>query len=329
MLVPARDKRKEIQLPAQGQPVPEDDELERGHDDGSPAKARRGGAEPVVTAAFLQQMMEEQTRTLLRASQAQLDTSLGRLEQGLEAKISGLDDRVDRVIAASESTDERVRVLEQQVAEIKQAGAHRGPIGGKGGMDRRQFTLVYGGWERETRRQRILDDLASALDTLGVKQLIDDPPFTTGARRSIALSSFKPRQGESFSDMRGRMHRILRAFVETTVKLANGRRLWASYSKSPEERAHGAHVSWVKRAVGLIDESKIPTLDVEWSTGSVWCGESLIASSQKPVPPGTDMRGVVVNEDSEFQPWIDCTRAGVELGCSAAQLRDALQSSKR
>ena len=261
-------------------------------------------------------------------SQNQLNASLGRLEQGLEAKIAGLDDRVDRVIAASESSDDRVKALEQ-MAEIKQAGVGRVPSSGKGGVDRRQFTLVYGGWERETRRQRILGDLASAVDTLGVKQLQDDAPFTTCARRSIALSSFRPRQGESFSDMRGRMHRILRAFVETTVKLANGRRLWASYSKSPEERAHGAHVSWVKRAVGLIDESKISTLDVEWTTGTVWCGESMTASSQKPVPPGTDMRGVVVNEDSEFQPWIDCTKGGAELGCAVGQLRDALQSSKR
>ena len=301
-------------------------------DEGSPVKARKasGSSGDGVTVALLQQLMEDQTRTLLRSTQGQLDAALGKLEESLETKISGLDDRVDRVVLATEQADQRIKVLEDQVAALV-AGGGPGRVqpGDRDGAARRQHTLVYGGWPRESRRKQILQQLADALKSLDVTDLLDDAPFTTGARRSMALSSFVIRPAESFQQMRSRMHRVLRALAESDVKLPDGRKLWCSFSKTPEERAHGAHASWVKRAVAAVDQAKLPVLDVEWPSGSVWAGEFLIASSTKPVPPSVDVRQVVINDDAASKPWVDCLHAGQEIGCTTTAFREALDSCKR
>ena len=78
-----------------------------------------------------------------------------------------------------------------------------------------------------------------------------------------------------------------------------------------------------------MDETKLCLLDVEWSTGTVWAGESVVASSSKPVPPGTDMRGVMINEDADQKPWIDYRKGCKELKCNEGDLKKALESTKR
>ena len=171
----------------------------------------------------------------------------------MDSKINGLDDRVDRMVAASEQAEKRIAKLESQLAELVSHGVPPGPpgLGGRrpGGEERRLRTLVYGGWARESRRKVILEELQEAVASLGVADLLDDSPFTTGARRSMALSSFNQRARgilRKHEKSHAGVHRILRAFAEANVKTPDGRRLWASYSKSPQERAHGAHASWVK-----------------------------------------------------------------------------------
>ncbi|CAE7493460.1 FBXL2, partial [Symbiodinium necroappetens] len=68
----------------------------------------------------------------------------------------------------------------------------------------------------------------------------------------------------------------------------------------------------------------ISPLDVEWATGT----DSLIASSQKPVPPGTDMHRVVIKEDVEPEARVDCGKAGYELKVAEAAIWDAFQSTE-
>ena len=203
-------KRKEVKLggAAAVQAVPDtDDEDLR---EGPSPKSRKGEMSGAgVTLEALQAMMEAQTRTLMNASQQHLDVALGRLEHTMDSKINGLDDRVDRMVAASEQAEERIAKLESQLAELVSHGVPPGPpgLGGRrpGGEERRLRTLVYGGWARESRRKVILEELQEAVASLGVADLLDDSPFTTGARRSMALSSFNQRPGESFENMRSRM----------------------------------------------------------------------------------------------------------------------------
>ena len=72
------------------------------------------------------------------------------------------------------------------------------------GPDRRS-TLVFGGWSTDTRRQVLLHQLDKALQGLHLKSSLDSDPFTTGARRSVALCQFRTRAQESPGDARQRM----------------------------------------------------------------------------------------------------------------------------
>ena len=152
-----------------------DEEL---RDPRSPKSRRSEPMSGAVTLDAIRAMMEAQTQTLMRASQQQLDGALGKLENTLEGKIAGLDERVDRVIMASEQADERINKLEKQLAELAARPEPSGQRRDQG--DRRQRTLVFGGWPRETRRQKILDQLKVAVDTLHITELMDEAPFTTG-----------------------------------------------------------------------------------------------------------------------------------------------------
>ena len=153
-------------------------------------------------------------------------------------------------------------------------------------------------------------------------------PFTTGARRSMALSAFKQRPGESFADMRARMHQVVLAFSTGGQLTKAGGKAWCSYSKTRAERAKGAHAGWIKRVVGHLKPEMISTLDVEWSSGSVW-QDSLWGSSDLPVPPGTDMRGVLVRDDLEAKPWVSAKLMAADLKLRERDVRACLEELQR
>ena len=106
----------------------------------------------------------------------------------------------------------------------------------KGGEPDRRFTLVFGGWARDTRKQVILQQLGAALDQLGFRELLN-PPFCTGPRRSTALAVFSARGGESEYATRRRMHSIIMGLAGNEVTIpVSGRKMLATYSKSKTAR---------------------------------------------------------------------------------------------
>ncbi|CAE7349607.1 RTase [Symbiodinium sp. CCMP2592] len=264
----------------------------------SPKAARGGGEDHPVTLSELRSIMLEQTRQLQHSNETSMDKAVKRMEKHLETKLGDFEERVTGI-------DDRVGALEKQIEELLKQGAKAPQYQGLGQDDsaRRARTLVYGGWPRDTRRKVILDDLKGFLEQLKVHDLIDSEPFTTGARRSMAMSGFSQRPGESFSDMRSRMHKVVVAFSQGGLR-TNAGKAWASYSKTRAERLKSSHAGWVKKAVAQLKEDCVQTLEVEWQSGSVWYEDFLLASADLPVPPGTDMRGILVREDVEGQPWV-------------------------
>ncbi|CAE7281359.1 R1A1-element\ORF2 [Symbiodinium sp. CCMP2592] len=291
----SRGKKRDEPMPAEDVSVPSSS-----GDEGDRSPKRTGPApDAPVTLRALRSILAEQTKQLTDLQAGAVDKAVHRLEKTLETRLAEVDSRAEQM-------DARVGALEKQIEELLQQGAGMPKFQGLGGDDgaRRARTLVYGGWPRESRRKVILQELQEHLDTLGVASLVDHEPFTTGARRSMALSGFQQRAGESFQDMRSRMHKIVLAFSSGNITNKQGGRIWCSYSKSKAEREKGSHAGWVKRAsASLLDITEV-NLDIEWQTGSVWCEDALVASSDLPVPPGTDMRGVIVREDQDAKPWV-------------------------
>ena len=304
------DLAKQTRVPEQGD-----------ESDLSPSKAAKvadGGPTGSlgVSAADLQAMLAQQTAQLVQTQEAAVARAVARFESVVQERVGAAETRVSAV-------EERLQSLELKLTSALESGSGKLPARAEGDDGpRRLRTLIYGGWARDTRRSDILAELQKALSSLRVEKLLDDPPFTTGVRRSIALSSFRERPGESLSDVRGRMQQVIRAFYDSEVTGKQGKKLWCNWSKSKQERAHSSHAALVKRVVGEADRVKLLELDVEWNQGSVWTHQGLIASSAVPVPPGVAASDLVVRDGGENKPWINVAQAARDLRIDeAAQLQ--------
>ena len=121
------------------------------------------------------------------------------------------------------------------------------------------YTLVYGGRPRETQRKVILSDLEDVFRKLELSPLMDGKPFTTGARRSLALQSFCVRDNEhgNLTAMRGRMQAVVAALSNSNVFLGSDQnKLWVSFSKPKETRLNGNHAAWIRRSVRSTDRDQ-------------------------------------------------------------------------
>lgn len=215
----------------------EDVSIRSSSDEGarSPKRAAAQSDAP-VTLQELRNSLAEQTKQLVEIQADSVNKAVQRLEKSFDERFELVDTKASRM-------EERVEALEKQIEEMLRQGAMTPKFQGLAGDDsaRRARTLVYGGWPRETRKKVILEDLQGFVKTLGVQDLLDHEPFTTGARRSMALSGFQQRAGESFQDMRSRMHKIVLAFSGGGIQNKQGGRIWCSYSKSRAEREKGSH----------------------------------------------------------------------------------------
>ena len=162
---------------------------------------------------------------------------------------------------------------------------------------------------------------------LGVWDLVDSEPFTTGPRRSTALSTFSPRTGESTYEVRRRMHDIIRAVSDNNVVLAGGKKLFATYAKSKPERDIASHSAWVKRAVAALVPGEVQRLDMEYSTGGVWIGPSFVTSAKQPLPPGVASSDVLWDETKGGKHWVHVDGLARELGVSSQALRQGLEDT--
>ena len=311
--------KRQIDL-AKSAKVPEGDEGEL-----SPTKAPRvapaGQAGGVgITAAELQAMLAAQTAQLVQTQEDAIAKAAARFEGVVEERVGAAEERVAQL-------ERRLEGLEQKLGSALVGGAVGGAKGPAEDVRRRQRTLVYGGWNRDTRRSELLEELKQAAERLGVQKLLDDAPFTIGVRRSIALSTFREREGESFEDMRDRMQRVIRSFFESEVIGKQGKKLWCNWSKSKQERVHSSHASMLKRVIGELDRVKLLELDVEWNQGSVWTIHNLVASSAVPPPPGVASSDLVIRDHLEHKPWINVKQAAADLRIDEAALRRACEEA--
>ncbi|CAE7371853.1 unnamed protein product [Symbiodinium necroappetens] len=251
---------------------------EQGGQAGSPKRQKGGGESGVVTMDALRSLLAEQSVSLLQAQQLQMTTALtafeerqvGRLEK-LEQKVGGQSDAVSDLQTQVQDLAERLAKVENR----PQSAVGSGP-------DRRS-TLVFGGWGMDTRRSTLLHQLDQALLGLQIKGDFDSDPFTTGARRSVALCQFKRRHQESDQDMKQRMLRIMQVINASQVNIQGATRpLWCSFSKSPEERGRAALAAAVRKAVLKVAPHRATDLDVEYPSGKSWIRDDQLSGMGQP-----------------------------------------------
>ena len=315
-------------------PLPEDDQSPAkrrgGADKAGPNKAQRGGqgisreakGSLGLTYDDMRDLLAEQSASILQANREHAQSLLDGLEAKHGARLDALDGGMARVTSGLEGLEAKVARLEQDL----RAGSRMGSEDSL--QDRRRSTLVLGGWEQDTKRSRILNEVQQALKGLELEDLLSDRPFTTGPRKNVALLNFPLKEGESEDDRRHRMHQVVLAVSESKVYTSAGRKLWCSYSKSKQQRDISSHCSWIKRALARIDEHLIRELDVEYSTGSVWMGESLIASATRTPNDGAKSDFMLLGKGSP-PAWVDLERFSKESRKTSDALRAALEESRR
>ena len=187
-------------------------------------------------------------------------------------------------------------------------------------------TLVLGGWSQDTKRQIIQDEARVFLQREDVKDLLDVSELTVyGPRRSFGLLRFQLRPGEGAPEVRNRMWQVIQALRNTPHRLqsvsAEGRPMWAQFTKTREARRRSAHGSMLRRVclsivrdaaqnkeshnVTAVEEG---AYDVDWNSGTVWLGEWKIGSAVHRQPAN--------NEDVRVlsSGWVDLAAASRALG---------------
>ena len=108
-----------------------------------------------------------------------------------------------------------------------------------------------------------------------------------------------------------------------------GAKLWCSFSKTPEQRVISGHAALVKRVVASFMQIEEDLLDYEWKTGTVWSDDGMLGSACLPVPPGTDMRKVLVLEETERKHWVDLDLLGRLAKHPVKTVAKAVEECKR
>ena len=241
-------------------------------------------SDDVLSMASIRGLLAEQSLALLQAQQQQITSALSAFEERQSGRMDKVETQLEMQGATMGEVQGQIKELQERLARVEQGG----PPGGSAGPDRKS-TLVFGGWAADTRKGVLLEQLDQALKGLQLQGALDTIPFTTGARRSVALCQFKRRAHETESDLRQRMIRVIQVINTSQVQLEGAARpLWASFSKSPEERGRAALAAVVRKAVLRMAPDRMSDLDVEYPNGCTWIKEDQISGMGD---PPEDVRG--------------------------------------
>ena len=299
-------------------PLPEDDEMEcqrpgkRGSDGGSPSPRRQKPAAVSVDVETLRNLLAEQSAQLLeKVMQGQREQVEGmaadlrrEMKQGNEVVANEVREQGQQL--RDLQTDHR-QVL-QRLEKLEREGSTTASTSAEPDLEKHnKFSLIFGGWPRDTARRTVVDQLHKALQDLNLAGSTDFPGFTTGPRRAVALMQFKIRHHEQFQGMRERMANIIGTVNRGSVALKNGGKLWCSFSKTKPERDRGSHAALVRRVIRQVAAHQEGDLEAEYGTGSTWWGEYKFSSAVEAAPVRSD--GTIMEFDAlqpgAVCPWID------------------------
>ena len=317
---------------AMASPRKKQDQYDISDDEGMGDKAKKPKTEgSLVTLEMgaLRALLQEQSEQITKAQQQNMDAALRRMEDKHQALFSTMHSRLDQTDTKVEDLQSVVTRLQDRLTALEKRPSPSTTSTSEGADRDRSRTLVYGGWERGTRRPVILQDLARALKQLGLEEQIDSEAFTTGPRRSVALMHFLLRRDETHEQLRQRMHQVVKGFVEVQPHSSQQKRMWCSFSKPVEVRRKGAHAAWMKRALTHMEtDFAAKMVDFEYHSGSVWVADAHVAGVE-PADSGKDPKGLYVDDKNPDRPWFDLKSLARVLGRPQAAVEEAIQHTRR
>ena len=216
-------------------PVPPSENDEDMDDPRSPKKHRTRQVRPAeqLDVNTLRGLLADQAASINETQRAAIADAMSGLRKDLEKHRAEIKQEMAHTNSKVQSLEDSVLALQGRVQQLEAKGAESGAAAGASGdgadSDRHKFTLVYGGWERDTPRKQLLQQLGEVLDRLELRPLLDTEPFCTGPRRSVALQGFVIRERETYVGMRNRMSVVVAALSNSEAKLGDsGTKIWDS-----------------------------------------------------------------------------------------------------
>ena len=105
--------------------------------------------------------------------------------------------------------------------------------------------------------------------------------------------------------------------------------MWCAYSKTRAERDVAGHAGWLKRSLASENPRLVDDMDIEYSSGTVWTGEHMVASASRPVPPGVGEQDLLWEERLLSRPWVHIAAISGHTGLDATRVRALLEANRR
>ena len=279
-----------------------------------------------VDVNTLRSLLQEQSKGIQDANEVQLKKAMARMEDKQQEMFQTLHQRIDGTSSKVDMLERTVVALQARLDQMEQSPKSTRASTDDQGRDRR-LSLVFGGWDRGTRRPVILQDLEACLEKLGLKHLTDEAGFTTGARRSVALMNFHLREGEDHGQLKKRMFSIIKGIAGKDMLNSQERKFWVTVSKTPSERRKGSHTAWIKRTLDHLGvDQQRAEVDLEYHSGSAWVGDVQVSGADSPPP---QREGLLVDERSPEKAWMEMKSLGKQLRVSFEEVEGAVLKMQR
>ena len=325
---------------ADSAPLPDEDmdalrPGKRGSDGGAPSPQRQRPAPLAVDVETLRGLLAEQSAQLLekvmKGQREQVENMATELRTEMQAGHATISQEVRAQGQQLKELQGDHRQVLQRLEKLEREGSTSASTVAEPDLEKHKYTLIFGGWPRDTARRTVVDELHQALRDLNLAGFTDFPGFTTGPRRAVALMQFKIRHHEQYQGMRERMASIIGGITRGVVQLKKGGKLWCSYSKTKQERDRGSHAALVRRVVRQVAAHQEGDLEAEYGSGSTWWGEFKFSSAVEAAPVRSD------NTIMEFDalqhgaacPWIDVGAMSKCFQVPDKLIRDAVGEQRR
>ena len=309
----------------------------------SPKRARKSpdvGAG--VTVDLLRQLLAEQQEAIsLTVTQAvsELEQRQGARLQKLENQLGMQTDQMndlsaqckrdrDHMLDYEKQMNGAVDMIQQRLAKLEKGDSASTTATGATEDERRQTTLVFGGFRRDTKRTLIVTAVQQGIKDLQLEADVDRDCFATGPRRSFCLLPFFLRKNEHMGQLKERMRKVMMAFQQKRIPIeGHDRTIWCTFSKPRDARERSGHCRTIRAAVYAFNRDKIEEVDSDYTTGTTWIGQSMLGSAVTK-PPHPDHR-VHTIDGKTCRPWVDLTALSEETQADMTELEEFFQKPSR
>ena len=257
----------------------------------------------------------------MRDAIGDLETRQNRKWEEAEVRARGQDARLDKMDAAVAGLHTRLHGLE--------SGSTAAPSSDSGGMGmnerRNRLAFIVGDFQRDTRRDVVVNTINAALKNLDVVRDTDREPFTTGPRRSFALPA-EVRREESNDHAREKLYRVMNSILRAKIVMKGQEKpMWAGPSRSKFERERASHCGVIRQTTRHFNPESLSEAEFDYNAGTTWMGNSMVGSVLEKMSEEMTKHNIFTFSSKTNQPWVNVTLLAREMQSDVDEVQDFLR----